>query len=113
MAEIEEVKLDEHWYFCTACEELIQGELKPIMAKYTENMAYLDPDYFFLSVEEWDQHPLVSVLKCTDCENTVKYPVDEEVDTPIARLAPGDSVWKCTNCDTWYPDPTTASECCA
>ena len=112
MAEIEEIKVDEHRFYCGACDQVIEGELKPIMAKYTEEMNYIDPDYFFLSVAEWDKAPLVSVLKCSDCDNVVPVPVDLKADAPIILIKPGDTVWQCQECGAYHPNPTTASECC-
>lgn len=108
-----EIKLEEPSYYCESCETWRDGEAEKIKAKYTEGMSYIDPDYFYLSVTEWDAASLIAVIKCGDCDNVSKDPPDDEAYDNVIQLLPGHLVYECDDCGNRYLDPEKAEECCS
>ena len=106
-----EIKLELPYYLCTVCDEWTQGEPIKLRAKDMQEATYVDEDYFFMSVEEWDRLKLVDVLKCEDCGHVVLDPPTEHED-PIIQLAAGHLVYECDGCETWYIDQDRAESCC-
>jgi hypothetical protein len=106
-----EIKLEGPYHYCTDCESFTEGAAVKVSAKNVQEAKYVDEDYFFLSVEEWDRMKLVEVTKCGDCGYVCLDPPGEN-DEPIIQLAAGAHIWECDDCESWYIDQREAERCC-